>query len=45
MNAPIKVMVVEDESIVAFNLQQRLSQLGYDASAVGIGHGRVAACG
>ncbi len=34
MNAPIKIMVVEDESIVAFNLQQRLSRLGYDVPAV-----------
>jgi DNA-binding NarL/FixJ family response regulator len=34
MNAPVKIMVVENESIVAFNLQQRLSHLGYHVCAV-----------
>lgn len=29
MKEPPKIMVVEDEGIVAFNLQQRLQQLGY----------------
>ena len=29
-----RVMVVEDERVVAFNLQQRLVKLGYDVSAV-----------
>lgn len=30
MNSPAKILVVEDEGIVAFNLQQRLQQLGYE---------------
>jgi PAS domain S-box-containing protein len=34
MSEPINVMVVEDESIVSFNLQQRLSRLGYNVTAV-----------
>lgn len=31
-----RILVVEDESIVAFNLQQRLSQLGYDVPAIAV---------
>lgn len=31
-----RILVVEDESIVAFNLQQRLEQLGYDVRAVAV---------
>jgi signal transduction histidine kinase len=34
MSAGPRILVVEDERIVAFNLQQRLSQLGYDVPAV-----------
>jgi PAS domain S-box-containing protein len=34
MTAAIKIMVVEDERIVSFNLQQRLSRLGYTVPAV-----------
>jgi CheY-like chemotaxis protein len=30
MKTPAKILVVEDEGIVAFNLQQRLQQLGYE---------------
>jgi signal transduction histidine kinase len=30
MRSPAKILIVEDEGIVAFNLQQRLQQLGYD---------------
>jgi PAS domain S-box-containing protein len=36
MNRPSRILVVEDESIVAFNLQQRLSQLGYDVPAIAV---------
>lgn len=36
MRDPARILVVEDESIVAFNLQQRLSQLGYDVPAVAV---------
>lgn len=36
MNNPARILVVEDESIVAFNLQQRLSQLGYDVPAIAV---------
>ncbi|MCV0438023.1 MAG: response regulator [Hydrogenophaga sp.] len=35
-NTPPRILIVEDESIVAFNLQQRLSQLGYDVPAVAV---------
>lgn len=34
MTQPSRILVVEDEAIVAFNLQQRLEQLGYDVPAV-----------
>lgn len=34
MNSPARILVVEDESIVAFNLQQRLQRLGYDVPAI-----------
>lgn len=34
MRTPPRILIVEDESIVAFNLQQRLSHLGYDAPHV-----------
>src|ERR1022692_123084 len=30
----VRVMIVEDERIVAFNLQQRLLKLGYEVPAV-----------
>lgn len=36
MNEPARILVVEDESIVAFNLQQRLSLLGYDVPAIAV---------
>ena len=36
MNTPARILVVEDESIVAFNLQQRLAQLGYDVPAIAV---------
>lgn len=36
MNTPARILVVEDESIVAFNLQQRLSKLGYDVPAIAV---------
>jgi PAS domain S-box-containing protein len=36
MNSPSRILVVEDESIVAFNLQQRLAQLGYDVPAIAV---------
>jgi signal transduction histidine kinase len=36
MNAPTRILIVEDESIVAFNLQQRLMQLGYDVPHVAV---------
>ncbi|MGE0097833.1 MAG: ATP-binding protein [Hydrogenophaga sp.] len=36
MKAPARILIVEDESIVAFNLQQRLAQLGYDVPAVAV---------
>ncbi len=36
MRQPARIMIVEDESIVAFNLQQRLSQLGYDVPHVAV---------
>ena len=36
MNNPARILVVEDESIVAFNLQQRLSKLGYDVPAIAV---------
>jgi signal transduction histidine kinase len=36
MKNPARILVVEDESIVAFNLQQRLSQLGYDVPAIAV---------
>lgn len=36
MNTPARILVVEDESIVAFNLQQRLSQMGYDVPAIAV---------
>jgi signal transduction histidine kinase len=36
MKQPARILVVEDESIVAFNLQQRLSQLGYDVPAIAV---------
>lgn len=36
MNNPARILVVEDEGIVAFNLQQRLSQLGYDVPAIAV---------
>jgi signal transduction histidine kinase len=36
MNIPARILVVEDESIVAFNLQQRLTQMGYDVPAVAV---------
>jgi len=34
MKTPARILIVEDESIVAFNLQQRLSQMGYEVPAV-----------
>jgi signal transduction histidine kinase len=34
MTQPARILVVEDEAIVAFNLQLRLEQLGYDVPAV-----------
>lgn len=34
MTKPARILVVEDEAIVAFNLQQRLEQLGYDVPAI-----------
>ena len=34
MKTPAKILIVEDESIVAFNLQQRLAQMGYEVPAV-----------
>jgi len=34
MSAPVRIMVVEDERIVAFNLQQQLMKLGYDVVAM-----------
>lgn len=34
MKSPARIFIVEDETIVAFNLQQRLTQLGYDVPAV-----------
>lgn len=36
MKTPARILVVEDESIVAFNLQQRLSKLGYDVPAIAV---------
>jgi len=36
MTAPATILIVEDESIVAFNLQQRLAQLGYDVPHVAV---------
>ena len=36
MKSPARILVVEDESIVAFNLQQRLEQLGYDVPAIAV---------
>lgn len=36
MKNPARILIVEDESIVAFNLQQRLSQLGYDVPHVAV---------
>lgn len=36
MNTPSRILVVEDESIVAFNLQQRLIQMGYDVPAIAV---------
>lgn len=36
MNKAARILVVEDESIVAFNLQQRLEQMGYDVPAVAV---------
>lgn len=36
MKHPARILIVEDESIVAFNLQQRLSQLGYDVPHVAV---------
>jgi signal transduction histidine kinase/CheY-like chemotaxis protein len=35
-STPARILIVEDESIVAFNLQQRLMQLGYDVPAVAV---------
>ena len=36
MKQAARILIVEDESIVAFNLQQRLSQLGYDVPHVAV---------
>lgn len=36
MKSSARILVVEDESIVAFNLQQRLEQLGYDVPAIAV---------
>jgi PAS domain S-box-containing protein len=36
MNTLAKILIVEDESIVAFNLQQRLAMLGYEVPAVAV---------
>ena len=36
MSQPARILVVEDESIVAFNLQQRLSMLGYEVPAIAV---------
>lgn len=34
MKNPARIMIVEDERIVAFNLQQRLAHMGYEVPAV-----------
>ncbi|MFN3495107.1 MAG: sensor histidine kinase [Hydrogenophaga sp.] len=34
MKLPPRILIVEDESIVAFNLQQRLAHMGYDVPGV-----------
>lgn len=36
MKPPTRILIVEDESIVAFNLQQRLAQLGYEVPHVAV---------
>lgn len=36
MSTPAKIVIVEDERIVAFNLQQRLTKLGYEVPAVAV---------
>ncbi|MDP3250900.1 MAG: response regulator [Hydrogenophaga sp.] len=36
MKSPARILIVEDETIVAFNLQQRLTQLGYDVPVVAV---------
>lgn len=36
MNTAARILVVEDESIVAFNLQQRLTHLGYDVPSIAV---------
>jgi signal transduction histidine kinase len=36
MKASARILIVEDESIVAFNLQQRLAQLGYEVPHVAV---------
>ena len=34
MKADPRILIVEDEGIVAFNLQQRLQQMGYEIAGV-----------
>ena len=34
MKGPAKILIVEDEGIVAFNLQQRLQHMGYEVAGV-----------
>lgn len=34
MRGPAKILIVEDEGIVAFNLQQRLQHMGYEVAGV-----------
>lgn len=34
MSAQPKILIVEDEGIVAFNLQQRLQQMGYQVTGL-----------
>lgn len=36
MSPAARILVVEDESIVAFNLQQRLTHLGYDVPSIAV---------
>ncbi|WP_372657262.1 response regulator [Hydrogenophaga sp.] len=36
MKTPTRILIVEDERIVAFNLQQRLTHMGYEVPAVAV---------